>query len=132
MTLQRNFKLPEEREPRTALLQFDGAYEGAQIRMSIKNTIGEVLEFQRLAGDNDLEHICEMLMARIVDWNLADHEITKEGFETLSPEFVNAIVRGYLTAVAGVDVPLGPESSNGNGSPALKELTSQLSLASQH
>ena len=127
MAMQRSFKLPEEREPRTALLEFDGDYEGAQVRMNVTGTIGEVLDFQSLAASNDLERLCEMLVERIVDWNLEGHEISLAGFRTLPPEFVTAIVSGYLTAVAGVEAPLGRQSSAGNGSQALRELTSQLS-----
>lgn len=120
------FKVPR----RTATLQFEGAYEGAEIYCRLDastETYLAITRMQRDAEAADNEDNLRLVLAFFVEhiatgWNLEDDDgtaipLTIEALMQLPANLSLAIIPAWKEAATGVPAPLGEPSTNGNTSP---------------
>lgn len=112
------------------LLFTDGEYEGMEVKARSAG-VGAYRRIAELAAhpwsspptSQDLARHGEMLAAFaavLVSWNLEEDgapiPATADGLDTIDPVMANAIVLGWMEAVAGVAAPLGQPSDGGDRS----------------
>src|SRR3990172_12111213 len=99
---RKGFRVPV----RTALLVFEGDYEGAEVRCVLDVPMGYLLDFSRLAG-GDAKAIKEAFVRFsaevVIDWNLEDDDgkaiaAKPDGLLKVPPAMANLIVGKWLEA----------------------------------
>lgn len=120
-------------ELNTALLKFEGEYEGAEVRCRLTVPTEMFLMLQRLVASKDADQINEAFSMFgddvLIDWNVEDpvtgepYPATGAGFKHVSPKFAGQIIRVWMEEVAGVSAPLAAPSGNGAMSEAELEMT---------
>lgn len=117
---EKGFRPPPKR---TATLKFtDGDYAGAEVVCSLGGSVDLVLALS--AGTGGVEGMAALLdrfgREVLLSWNIKDDDgpvpPSGAGLRSQDLDFSQAVVSAWLDAKAGVDGPLGPESSNGNTS----------------
>lgn len=88
---------------RTALLVFEGDYEGAEVRCVLDVPMGYLLDFSKLASGNaeDVRESFERFSKEVLlEWNLTDDndKPVEGGLLALPPAFANLIVTKWLEA----------------------------------
>lgn len=122
------FKVPR----RTAVLVFDGDYEGAEIycRLDVNTeTFFAISRLQNDAAEGDDESKIRAALGFFVDhiatgWNLEDDDgvempLTADSLMTLPANLSLAIIPKWKEAAAGVSAPLDETSPNGDTSEAV-------------
>ena len=113
------FRIPTK----TALLVFDGDYEGAEVRVRLNVPVRIYLDVLT-GGDDDVpgsrtRSLIETALSLIVDWNLEDKDskpvpLTMEGMlsDAVDMPFLNLVVSQWADA-SNPSAPLGKPSANG-------------------
>jgi len=112
------FKIPRK----TALLRFEGEYEGAEVRCRLDVGMRTALEFVSIedAEPKQMIELVERFCGKIlVDWNLVTDEgdpiaPTPEALLDQPPGFVIALLTKWGETVVAVPAPLGAPSLNGS------------------
>ena len=111
----KGFKLPK----RTALLVFEGEYEGAEVRVRLTVPLGVFLDFGEVQTERPLEAYGMYMDAIVLGWNLEDDDgnpipATREGMrQHVDQAFMLAMVRAWSKAAAEIPGPLASGSGNG-------------------
>jgi hypothetical protein len=121
--MNKGFRIPKVGN--TALLQFEGDWDGAEIRVNLSLPFGLILEMQGLADSSNPAEARALLEAfnqeALLEWNLQDEDgedipIHPDGLTRIPMELARAIVIQTSAAIGKVPDPLGKTSSNGHTS----------------
>ena len=113
----------------TYLLDFGDRYGGLEVKVRA-GTLGQLLELQRLGGDDltaeQSRELLERFSALLVRWNITDEDggpvpCDLAGLLSLEPGLAMDIVQAGAKAIGGVSDPL-PETSGGGGPSAVASL----------
>lgn len=112
------FKMPEK----TALLVFEGEYEGAEVRCRLDVGMRTALEFVSIEGaePKQMIELVERFCGKIlVDWNLVTGDgdpidPSPEALLDQPPGFVIALLTKWGETVVAVPAPLDMPSLNGS------------------
>ena len=120
--MAKGFRLPQ----RTALLVFDGDYQGAEVRVKLDVPIGlimHLMELQSTPADakGGLEVYRLFSKEILLNWNLEDQAgnsipLTMEGMKQITPAFANLILTKWTEVAQNPPDPLSVPSANGSGS----------------
>ncbi len=114
------FKVPK----RTAVLKFEGDYEGAEVKIRLDAPIGTFLEIQDLVtAGKQLEVFAVFGDELLISWNLEDDKgkplpATGTGMKALPIAFGNVLIAEWLEAIQNVPAPLAKTSAAGSTSAA--------------
>ena len=120
--MAKGFRLPQ----RTALLVFDGDYQGAEVRVKLDVPIGLMMRFMDLQSTPadakaGLEVYRLFSEAILLSWNLENEDgqaipCTAEGMKQITPTFANLILTKWTEVAQNPPDPLSRQSTNGRGS----------------
>jgi len=104
---------------RTALLVFDGDYEGLEIRTRLDVPLGLFLEIQTMAEANQSKDVLEKFGNEILlSWNLQeegnDVPANAEGIMQLPLELSTLLIEKWTEVVAKPEDPLSDQSNSSN------------------
>ena len=104
---------------RTALLVFDGDYEGLEIRTRLDVPLGLFLEIQTMAEANLSKDVLEKFGNEILlSWNLQeegnDVPANAEGIMQLPLELSTLLIEKWTEVVAKPEDPLSDQSNSSN------------------
>ena len=104
---------------RTALLVFDGDYEGLEIRTRLDVPLGLFLEIQTMAEANQSKDVLEKFGNEILlSWNLQeegnDVPANAEGIMQLPLELSTLLIEKWTEVVAQPEAPLSDQSNSSN------------------
>ena len=104
---------------RTALLVFDGDYEGLEIRTRLDVPLGLFLEIQTMAEANQSKDVLEKFGNEILlSWNLQeegnDVPSNAEGIMQLPLELSTLLIEKWTEVVAKPEDPLSDQSNSSN------------------
>ena len=111
------FKLPQ----RKANLVFEGGdFEGAEVKVTLDQPLGMLIEAQALQESNDVNGLCRFIAGILVSWNLEDKDdkpipATEKGLHEVYPAFVDALVTAWVEAQTGVPEKKDEKSKDGPG-----------------
>jgi len=114
------------------VLDFGQKYQGLEVKVRA-GTLGQMLDLQRLSGEDLTPDQLEELFARFVvllkEWNVEDDNgdpvpTSVDGLKSLPPDLANDIVATAAAAIGGVPDPL-PEGSAGGASSAVASLPTE-------
>ena len=104
---------------RTALLVFDGDYEGLEIRTRLDVPLGLFLDIQTMAEANQSKDVLEKFGNEILlSWNLQeegnDVPANAEGIMQLPLELSTLLIEKWTEVVAKPEDPLSDQSNSSN------------------
>ena len=104
---------------RTALLVFDGDYEGLEIRTRLDVPLGLFLEIQTMSEANQSKDVLEKFGNEILlSWNLQeegnDVPANAEGIMQLPLELSTLLIEKWTEVVAKPEDPLSDQSNSSN------------------
>ena len=110
------FKLPQ----RTAKLVFEDEFKGAEVRVTLDQPLGMLIEAQALQESQDIEGLCRFVAHILLDWNLEDKDdrpipATEEGLHQATPAFVDALVTAWVDAQTEPAPEKKSKSKSGQG-----------------
>jgi hypothetical protein len=104
---------------RTYVLKFEGAMEGAEVKLR-STSVSTALE---LRAGQEIERTAQMLVDHVIDWNLEDAKGVKLDFtaqallDELEEPVLAAIIKEWFKAAVGITSPLDAPSTSGEPSP---------------
>lgn len=108
-------------QPRTALLQFEGHYEGAEIRVRLNVPLETWFRVQAFLEEakTDAEKAIGLLAELLVSWNLQDEQgndlpANREGIGQMYPDLLLLTLVQWYQAASEPSGPLASASVNGS------------------
>jgi len=118
--MKQGFRIPKRLN--TALFQFEGDWDDAEVRVNLSIPFGLVLDMQALSDKADTGRLRELIKVfnkiALLEWNLEEDDGTPiptqpDGLERVPMEFARAIMTQTMQALGQVPDPLAKSSSNG-------------------